>query len=356
MLGAIYERGGSGPEHLRAEAAARHGTVSCMYVLEHLVDPHGPGVAAAVLTDDQPPRIVCRGRADLERDEPVTEDTVFELASLTKVMTATAVMRLVESGDLALDAPASDDLDALGQPSEGRPITVGDLLAHTSGLEDYLKEGMATPPEQATPEAIREALPAWGAAARPGIAHAYANTNYVVLAWLIEAVTGQTFPAYLQAVLFEPLGLRHTAVLGAGDPPEAVAQGYQQVGYGLPDYLPAEVIPLETLGDGGIVSTLRDLIRFQTAFWQGRVISHATRDRMTVAGTLDSGETFPYGLGLQVEQGANDQFWIGHGGSWTNATHLMGRYTAQRASVIVLTNEFMAPVERISQRIAASLA
>ena len=71
---------------------------------------------------------------------------------------------------------------------------------------------------------------------------------------------------------------------------------------------------------------------------------------MQTPGELDSGESFEYGFGLQVEQREGGQTWCGHGGSWTSTTILIGRYVKEKASVIVLSNEVMAPVERISQR------
>ncbi|MEE4331810.1 MAG: serine hydrolase domain-containing protein, partial [Wenzhouxiangella sp.] len=109
----------------------------------------------------------------------------------------------------------------------------------------------------------------------------------------------------------------------------------------------------ETLGDGGLYSCLSDLLRWQSLFRAGEVLSRSTLERMKRPGRLDSGEEFEYGLGLQIERRAGGRSWWGHSGSWTQSAVMIGRYPEQQLSVIVLSNEFMAPVERISQRAAA---
>lgn len=319
-------------------------------------DAHGPGAAVAVVPDGDTPRFACHGLADLETRRPITPDTLFELASASKPFTAVAVLRLVAEGRLGLDTEVDTVLDGFARPDQGRAVRVRDLLQHTAGLHDYLEQGMFTSPEEATPHYIAAQLPAWSRAARPGIAHVYSNTHYVVLASLVEAVAGTDFATFLREQVFAAAGLERTFAgdgQGIGQP---IAGGYQAAAYGLSLVAPVEPYPLATLGDGGVTSCARDILRFLDRLWAGDLVPSELVRAMGTPGRLDDGTAFPYGLGFQVETAGDARTWIGHGGSWTDSTTLMGRYAPGGVIVVVLSNEAMAPVERISRWCAAQVA
>lgn len=321
-----------------------------MSILDSYFSDSGPGAALAIATDGQEPVIACAGLASIERAARVSRDTMFELASVSKIFTAAAIMRLAEEGQLSIDAAVSDYLPRCVQQRGVRAISIRDLLAHTSDLKDYLADGMHTPPRQMTPRSVMGRLRAWSDQAHPGLAHVYSNTNYVLLAAIIEKASGRSYTQFLSDELFRPLGMKSTLVtVDATSNSQSAAQGYLNVGAGLPSLQPTEALPISTLGDGGVVSSVDDLLRWQAAFWGGRVVSMETLAQMRSPGRLDSGQTFEYGLGLQI-QSVNDATWCGHGGSWINATALVGRYVEAQTTVIVLSNEFLAPVERIAQR------
>ncbi|AKS41131.1 serine hydrolase domain-containing protein [Wenzhouxiangella marina] len=311
-------------------------------------DPQGPGAALAVLGPDGQSRIECRGLADLETRCPITPETLFDLASASKPFTALATLRLVDAGCLDLDAAIVDYLPALSPNPTARPIRVRDLLQHSSDLPDYLASGLNTPPEERRLTFLHAQLEAWCRNARPGQRHEYANTNYVVLALIIEAVTGKRWAQHLSETLIEPLGLRNTF---AGGPPrgQVLARGIHNFGHGLGRFHSGESIALDTVGDGGVYSSLNDMIRWQAALWRGELLEPGPLAWMLEPGRLDDGERFDYGLGMQIESGKDGCIWQGHGGSWTDSTVMFGRYLPAQISVIILSNEFMAPVERMSQ-------
>lgn len=322
--------------------------------LEHYFSDSGPGAALGVCVAGET-TISCVGLSDLERGVPITPQTPFDLASATKTFTACAVLLLVAEGKVALGSPAAELVDGLARPAGDRVITVEDLLGHTSGLTDYLADGVYTPPAEATDAHIRAMLPKWAATARPGKAYEYSNTNYVVLKDLIEAVSGVSFATFLETRIFEPHGLAGTFVAGvAGGETETetepMARGYQNLGYGLPAFVPTEGPAVDTLGDGGIVSCLEDMLRWNDALWNGDVLPPSLFDRMTTPTRPDGGSQADYGLGLQIEIAADGRKWLGHGGSWIHSTVLAGRYIDAQATIVVLSNELMAPVERIAQR------
>lgn len=312
--------------------------------------PVGPGAALAVAVEGGAPHVECCGLADIQQGIEITPDTIFDLASGSKVFTATGIMRLVEQGCLELAAPVGNYLPPIEKPKAHRPITIRDLLSHTSGLPDYLESGMNAAVDQISPEYVASQLPAWSRRARPGENHDYSNTNYFVLSKVIESVTGLEFAAFIRSNLLRPFGLRNTFVFGSAIDTTRIAKGYRNPGYGLPLVEPVDEFELKTLGDGGVLSSLSDLMRWQSLLWSGELISEQSLTLMQAPGQLDSGQPFEYGLGLQVERREGGRTWCGHGGSWTSGTTLVGRYMKERTSVIVLSNEIMAPVERISQR------
>jgi CubicO group peptidase (beta-lactamase class C family) len=108
-----------------------------MTILSHYFDATGPGAALAVVFHEKPPETACVGLADLQRKTKITADTVFELASASKMFTATGIMFQVEQGCLDLSAPVSEYMPDIDKPATGREITIRDLLWHTSGLHGH---------------------------------------------------------------------------------------------------------------------------------------------------------------------------------------------------------------------------
>lgn len=324
-----------------------------MNILPKYFSSTGPGAAIAVVVEGQAPEIECHGLADIEAGIEITPDTPFDLASGSKMFTAAGMMLLVERGCLELTTPVRKFLPQFEYPDSGRLITIRDLLWHTSGLKDYLESGMYTPVEQRTSEFVDNQLPTWVRQARPGESHYYSNTNYFVISRVIETIVGCSYSEFVESNLFAPIGLCSTFVAGEERESNSIAKGYWNLGYGLPLFEKSEDIALDTVGDGGVFSSLRDLIIWQSSLWSGAIVNDASLALMQTPGWLDSGARFDYGFGLQVEQREGGHAWCGHGGSWTNSTTLIGHYLKKRTFVIVLSNEFMAPVERISQRAIA---
>ncbi len=315
-----------------------------MTILPHYFNATGPGAALAVAPERQASRIECYGLADIEAGIEITPDTVFDLASGSKMFTATAIVLLIERGCMELTAPVHEFLPQFEHSGVDRPITVGDLLWHTSGLPDYLESGMYTPIEQMSSEFVDNQLHVWTRQARPGQSHSYSNTNYFVLSRVIEAIAGCSYAEFLESHLIAPLGLRNTFVSGVRYETKQIAKGYRNLGYGLPLFETSDGIALDTVGDGGVFSSLRDLIKWQSSLWNRDIVNGASLKLMQTPGRLDSGKRFDYGLGLQIERREGGHVWCGHGGSWTCSTILVGRYLEEKTALIVLSNEFMAPV------------
>jgi len=231
------------------------------------------GVAVAVVQDGSPVWSSGHGVADVGSKEPITEDTVFRIGSITKIFTAVAVMKLWEQGLVDLDAPASDYLRTFrlipANPSF-RP-TVRHLLTHTAGvgywrrLSDLLRPGLGAADRAARSgarplaEYYRRGLPV---EVEPGTKWAYSNHGFAALGQIVEDVTGQPLDRYMRERIFEPLGMEHTDLVRSERVRARLATGYVLRSHGLRAVADRE---LPAPGAGGMYSTPSDLALYIAA-------------------------------------------------------------------------------------------
>jgi len=209
---------------------------------------------------------------------PISEDTVFRIASVTKTFTAIAVMQLWEQGVIDLDAPANAYLRAykliLAKPSF-RPATVRHLLTHTAGIREALhlsdlfsKRGMSDAQKAARPvpslaEFYRGGL---RVDANPGTRFMYTNHGFATLGQIIEDVTGQSVDRYFREHIFEPLGMSDTSLVRSELDQSRFATAYELRSVGPQTVDAYEVV---TFGGGGINSTPRDMACYLAALLGG---------------------------------------------------------------------------------------
>ena len=255
------------------------------------------------------------GFADRAHEVANTVDTQLAIASGAKTLTALAVMALVERGTLALDLTArsllGDDLPLIADD-----VTVEHLLAHRSGIGDYLDEDaghdiadyvMPVPVhELATTEGYLPALDGHPTTFRAGERFAYNNSGYVVLALLAERAGGLAFPELVDRLVCEPAGMVDTAFLRSDELPGRAARGYLAA-----DGLRTNVLHLPVVGsgDGGAYSTVADLSRLWEALFAGRVISPERLAEMLRPHSDWPEEDERYGLGFHLHA-ITDTVWL----------------------------------------------
>ncbi len=225
-----------------------------------------PAAAVAIGRADTVSKLSGYGTFTYESPKPVTPDSPFGLASLTKVIaTTTAVMLLYEGGELDLDAPVSQYLNAYNRPGK-KDITIRQLLTHTSGLTAYItfyQEGVTTR------EAILDAIFSEDLESHPGETYRYSDFGMITLALVIEEITGQNFATFTRERIFEPLDMESTGFRGIGIPDTNV------VPTEMDDYFRHRLVQGEVhdetawilggaAGHAGLFSTARDLARFAT--------------------------------------------------------------------------------------------
>lgn len=255
------------------------------------------------------------GFADRAHGVPNTVDTVFATASGAKTFTALVVMSLVERGTLGLGTTArsllGDDLPLIADD-----VTVEHLLAHRSGIGDYLDEDaqadisdyvMPVPVhELATTEQYLAVLDGHETVFRAGERFAYNNGGYVVLALLAERASGVDFHQLVRTRVCDPAGMVDTAFLRSDELPGRAAKGYLAV-----DGLRTNVLHLPVLGsgDGGIYSTAADLHAFWDALLAGRIVSSASVAEMVRPHSDWPEESERYGLGFHLHA-TGDGVWL----------------------------------------------
>lgn len=294
-----------------------------------------PGLALAVVRHGAVVKLGNYGFANLEHDVPVTRDTVFELASVTKQFTATAVMALVEEGKVRLDEPVGTYL--AGTPDSWKGITVRHLLTHTAGLPGLEENFKALWPgglrlsystAQLFDAATKDTLsfPA-------GERFQYSDVGYFLLGVVIERASGKRYAEFLGERFFRPLGMTSTSVLDHARVLKHRAAGYtlgddgQLVNIG-------RVINVELPSHFGVFSSVKDLVTWDAALAAGRAATPASLAEMWTPVKLNYGGHYPYGFGWFVGERRGHR-WITHGG--ITGTEF-SRFPDDGLTVIVLTN------------------
>lgn len=260
------------------------------------------GLAVGVVRGGRLERFEGAGLADIGSRRPITEDTIFRVASITKLFTAVAVMQLWERGLIDLDAPANDYLRAyrlMPASATFRPATVRHLLTHTAGIPDVLHAADLLHPgwgrfedrPAALSVEVGEALPTLAEVYRgglpvvvePGITFAYSNHGFATLGQLIEDVTGKPLDGYLRDHIFGPLGMTDTGLDRSRLAESRLATGYDLGPSG------AQAVPDRewvTRGASGISSTARDMARFIAALLGGGANEHGSVLRTATLSTM----------------------------------------------------------------------
>ncbi len=287
-------------------------------LVEAALPPGGTGLALVVLRDGEPVYAVARGLADLEHGVPCDADTVFDMASLAKSVTAAAAATLVEEGTLALDARVRELLPELSEAYA--PVRVEQLVHHTAGVED--EDGtlaLAGWPERSQPsfaDAVRLVGGLEHLRFAPGTRHEYTNGGYLLLAAAVERAADEPLPAWAARHLFAPLGMTSARLVAAPD--ELVPA--RAVGYALEDGRPVARTPTAHAGAGGFLCSVTDLARWGEALrlGQGRTgagLGDRVAERMRTRGRLADGTQLDYAFGLG-RSGTGERTCWAHAGTW----------------------------------------
>lgn len=267
------------------------------FVRSEMQERQIPGLQLAVI---QHGKVVLKrnfGLASLQYQVPVTGTSLFSINSATKAFAGVAVMQLVQEGKIDLAAPIGQYLTDL--PVAWRAVTVTQLLNHTSGLPDVLdqRSGKLVGPLPDDADAAWTAVQALVVEAPPGQRYRYNQTNYVLLAQLIERLGGQPFTTFIQRRQFDVAGMRHS---GFGDAKDVVANKASSyvLGRGGNGYRNViEDFPLFMRAGAGINSNAGELANWLIALQSGRLLAPASVERLWQPTSLNDGKPAPWALG-----------------------------------------------------------
>lgn len=278
------------------------------------------------------------GNIHLNKNEAITDSTTFHLASASKTFTAIAVLRLIQENKLKLN-------DSLGKFFPGFPyygITVKMLLNHHSGLPNYLyfiadsvwnkhlyvsNKDVLNLLYTIQPSAVFSA----------GARFNYCNTNFVLLALIIEKLSGKPYPEYMKTKFFKPLQMNHTFVFTASDSAMATPSYTYNNNLWQNDFLEM------TYGDKNIYSTPRDLLKWDQALYTEQLVNKQLKDSAFTPSIFNK-DSMPtvhnYGLGFHLMLARSGKRVLFHFGRWHGFNAAFSRLTDEKATIIIVGNKF----------------
>ena len=307
-----------------------------------------PGFSVAVMKDD----FVWShgfGFADVENHVPATADSSYRLASVTKPMTAVAVLKLAEEGRIDLDAEVQTYVPSF--PKKPWPITVRELLAHLGGISHY--RDLAAEQHFREPKNTAEALAVFrdfDLVAEPGTRFSYSSYGYVLLGAVIEGATGKAYADVMRETVWEPLGMTSTRM----DDPRAIIANRVR-GYELQDgkLRNAEYVDVSSrFAAGGTRSTVVDMLAFVRGLAAGKVLSPATLETMWTPQKTKDGRTIAWGLGWDLTPVAG-RFAVFHDGSQPETETYLIYVPRQHFAIALAANVQGANLPLLANRLAA---
>jgi CubicO group peptidase (beta-lactamase class C family) len=316
------------------------------FVKQELARQRIPGAAVGIMQHGQLVRAAGYGYANIEHQVPVHPDTIFQSGSIGKQFTAAAVMLLVEDGKVKLDESIRTYLPKA--PKRWAPITIRRLLTHTSGMAG--DPGFDLRRDYSDDELL-EILYKLKLDFAPGARWSYSNSAYVLLGLMIRKVSGETYGDVLAKRVFGPLHMSTARVISDRDIVPNRAAGYEVTDTAIlnQDW----VAPTgNSTADGALYLTVLDYAKWEAGMHAGKVLKPDSWAQVYTPVRLNSGKSFPYGLGWMLETVAGQPVYQ-HGGSWQGFQTFFIRYTGDAIAVVVLTNSSSGNPESIARGIAA---
>ncbi|RQO31485.1 serine hydrolase [Taibaiella sp. KBW10] len=291
------------------------------------------------------------GLANQTTKAPLNEHSMFELASCSKQFTAMAIALLQHQGKLKVEEEFAKYIPELGFY---KGITINNLLYHTSGLSDYMSLDTLWSTWDDQKIANNEDMIAAYARYKPalifetGTKHEYSNTGYMLLASIVARVSGMSFEVYVQQNIFKPLKMNRSMVYSRRYAPKKVDN--YAFGYVMDDSLQKLVLPDDYLytryvynfdgivGDGGVNSTVNDLLKWDAALYTNQLLSASEMKALFTSGTLKDGTPVHYGFGWFLKTNAQSDPIVFHSGSWPGYITYIERNTKTHQTMILLQN------------------
>jgi serine beta-lactamase-like protein LACTB len=311
-----------------------------------------PGIGVAVVLEGEPAWSAGFGMSDLEDSAPATSSTLFRLGSISKPITAVAVLQLWERGKLDLDAPVQKYCPAF--PQKEWPITPRELLGHLGGIRHYNPDGKGDIPEDSARHfsSMEESLQIFAAdplAAKPGTKFNYSTYGYTLLGCVLEGAASQKYVDYVRENIFKPAGMAQTQADDFFSIIPHRTRWYHKDKSGIVHN--AGVLDSSyKIPGGGLISSADDMARFEAAILADKLLQRATRDLMWTSLKTTDGKSTAYGLGWGLDEKLGVHV-VGHTGGQQGTDTAMFLVPDQRAGVVVLANMDNVGTNRLADEI-----
>ena len=281
------------------------------------------------------------GDADEENHKKNTKNSIFGIASVTKSLTAVGIMKLVEDGKLTLETPISTYFPNFIPDFSGK-ITIRHLLNHSSGMHanvgrlDEEGNGLMPGENPVTLNDLFEEFKDSKLKFEPGTGYEYNNFGYTLLAYIIENVTKQSYPDYMEEAVFKPANMKNTAVNTYKDLNQ---RAFPHIGLGMNaiEKFSNSIHSSWGIGAGNINSTTGDLFNFMKALENGTLLKPASVDKLYSYTQPRGYNDTEYGLGWVIENKGGEK-WINHTGLFPGITSIIGSFPEKYIKIIILSN------------------
>lgn len=316
------------------------------FMKSELVRTKSPSLAVGIVKNGVLVKHEVYGKSDVETGTDAKKGDLYEIGSITKQFTAFATMMLVEEGKLSLDDPVSKHIEE--SPKAWEKITIRHLVYQNSGLPDYAFEpgiGLADTYDRAKWMTSMVKVPL---DFEPGVAWAYSNTNYALLGWVIEKVSGSSYMTFMKERILKPLEMNNTVFSAPEFKSSFRTTGYMN-NQGQISKAPPSTASINS--DGTIMSNIEDMVKWDAALRERKLLKPKSYDLFLKAGTLKDGRWRPYAMGLNVSLPGAEPYY-GHGGNSVGYSAGYACYTKAKVSVIVMGNVYAFGGEPMAKQVA----
>jgi len=306
------------------------------YLTDYYINKDIPSISAGIIHDGKIVWLGAKGFADIENNVHATEKSVYRIASISKVITAVAIMQLVEKGKLKLDDDVRKYIPYF--PPKRWKFTIRQLLSHTAGIRNYKSTGEFESKEyfQSIKEAINY-LAKDSLEFEPSTRYLYTTLSYNLLAAIIENVSEMPFTEYLTNNILIPADMKSTYPDFQRSIIPFRVKGYDRNKYRQIQNAALADLSIKIPG-GGLLSTTEDLLKFSDSLLKGKLIKQASLDSLIVPTKLKDGKTVDYGLGFAFGTDESGKKFISHSGIGTGFTSLLIIYPQEKIAAVHLIN------------------
>jgi CubicO group peptidase (beta-lactamase class C family) len=312
--------------------------------------PTSPGCELSVSRNGQIIFSKAWGMADMERNVPLSTSSILEAGSVSKQFTAASILLLEQQGKLSLDDDVRKYIPEL--PDYGDPLKLRHLLHHTSGIKDWgsVADFTGWPRGRkfyTNEDALEIIVHQKHLNNKPGAEYIYSNSNYNLLAIIVQRVSGLSLAAFTRKYIFEPAGMTNTQ--WRDDPNRVVlnrAIAYSKSGSGFETNMPNEFV----YGHGGLLTTTEDLLKWNNFYQQGKLGTSSLLSRQTQVDVLNNGVINPYAAGLFIRKvmGWND---ISHNGATAGYRAYLETFPELNLSIAILSNTTQFDINEVAGKI-----